>query len=129
MGNTSEVPLLLAEGSDPWNAERVICECFSLVSQWVVVLSQHSHPEASHCCRFQRHALSPRVSPVCNVDCAVYVSLKLRAVALIVSTPECGLSGSVPDVAALVARLAGVLRSDVLDRDTGLPRFVFNAVL
>ena len=23
-------------------------------------------------CRFQRHALSPRVSPLCNVDCAVY---------------------------------------------------------
>jgi len=40
MGNTSYVRLLLAEGFDPWNVERVICEGSSLVSRWVVVLSQ-----------------------------------------------------------------------------------------
>jgi hypothetical protein len=70
-------------------------------------------------CRFQRHTLSPRVSPLCNVDCAVYIALKRHDVALVVRTPECGLGGPVPDVTASVAGLAGVLRSDVLDRDTG----------
>jgi len=40
MGNTSYVSLLLAEGSDPWKVERVICEGSSLVSRWVVALSR-----------------------------------------------------------------------------------------
>ena len=115
-GNTSYVSLLLAEGSDPWKAERVICEGFSLVSRWVVALSQAlSSREVSSPAGVSGRLSPPRIVAVSNVDRRVDVCVVLRELTLVVRTPEL-VAVPVPDVAALVTRLTRVLRSNVANR-------------
>ena len=77
----------------------------------------------------KRDALSPRVNPSCDIRGSVDVGLKRRNVAVIVRTPELGLRVPPTDAVARVARLRGVRRIHVLDRNTCFRRLVLDAPL
>nr|CAA25389.1 unnamed protein product [Halobacterium phage phiH] len=65
---------------------------------------------------------------VSDVDRRVDVCVVLRYPTLVVLTPEL-IAVPIPDVAALVARLARVLRANVFDRDASLSCFVLDTLL